>query len=98
MARAADHRALLDRLDPLRAGRPEYVEAAMKSALDGVRAVVIGAARSGRGAARVLAARGARVRVLERDASAQRGADWPAGVELRAGGDEHESLDNVDLV
>jgi UDP-N-acetylmuramoylalanine--D-glutamate ligase len=70
----------------------------MTTALDGLHAVVIGAARSGRGAVRVLAARGARVRVLERDAGARRDADWPASVELRVGDDQQESLDGIDLV
>jgi UDP-N-acetylmuramoylalanine--D-glutamate ligase len=70
----------------------------MNTELDGLHAVVIGAARSGRAAARVLAARGARVRVLERDAAAKRDADWPAAIELQAGDDGRESLDGIDLV
>ena len=70
----------------------------MTTPLDGLHAVVIGAARSGRGAVRALAARGARVRVLERDAGARRDADWPASVELRAGDDRQESLAGIDLV
>jgi UDP-N-acetylmuramoylalanine--D-glutamate ligase len=70
----------------------------MSTTLDGMRAVVIGAGRAGRGAVRVLAARGARVRVLERGAGARRDADWPSTVELRLGDDRDEPLDGVDLV
>jgi UDP-N-acetylmuramoylalanine--D-glutamate ligase len=70
----------------------------MKATFDGMAAVVIGAARSGRGAVRVLAGHGARVRVLERDPRAVRAADWPTGVDLRLGDDQRESLDGVDLV
>src|SRR5262249_49286977 len=98
VAGAADHRALLDRLHPLRAGRDEHVEAAMTISLDGTRAVVLGAARSGRAAARVLAARGARVRILERSPDVRRHPDWPASIDLRSGGDQDTSLDGIDLV
>jgi len=70
----------------------------MKTTLDGMHAVVIGAARAGRGAVRVLAAHGARVRLLERSPSAARDPQWPASVELRLGDDQSESLDGIDLV
>lgn len=70
----------------------------MKTTLDGIRAVVIGAARAGRGAVRVLAGRGARVRVLERSPSAWRDPEWPLSVELRLGDDQEEPLDGIDLV
>jgi len=70
----------------------------MKTTLDGLRAVVIGAGRAGRGAARLLAARGARVRVLERAAGTARDPQWPAAVELRSGDDTAETLDGIDLV
>ncbi len=70
----------------------------MTTTLDGMRAVVIGAARAGRGAARVLAAHGARVRVLERDASVQRDPVWPSSVVLCVGDDRSETLDGADLV
>lgn len=70
----------------------------MNPELDGMHAVVVGAARTGRAVARLLAARGARVRVLERNAEAARGADWPSGVELRVGDDAADSLDGIDLV
>jgi UDP-N-acetylmuramoylalanine--D-glutamate ligase len=70
----------------------------MTTPLDGMRAVVIGAARTGRSAARLLAARGTRVRVLERAPDARRDPAWPASVELRAGDDASETLDGIDLV
>jgi len=70
----------------------------MSTALDGMRAVVIGAGRAGRGAVRVLAARGARVCVLERNAGAEPDPDWPRSVELRRGADAPAPLDGVDLV
>ena len=66
--------------------------------LAGRRAVVIGAARAGRGAVRVLAAQGARVCVLERHPSAVRDADWPPTVELRADDGSASGLGAVDLV
>lgn len=67
-------------------------------ALDGARTVVIGAARTGRAAARLLATRGARVRVLDRAASAEADPSWPSGIELQRGDDHHASLDGVALV
>jgi UDP-N-acetylmuramoylalanine--D-glutamate ligase len=70
----------------------------MKTTFDGLRALVIGAARTGRAAGRVLAAHGARVRVLERDRAATRDPQWPAAVELCVGDDTADSLDGVDLV
>jgi UDP-N-acetylmuramoylalanine--D-glutamate ligase len=71
----------------------------MNADLAGKHVVVIGAARTGRAAARVLAAGGAHVRVLERNTSAPRDRDWPADVELRLGADETaEGLDGIDLV
>jgi UDP-N-acetylmuramoylalanine--D-glutamate ligase len=66
--------------------------------LAGRRVAVIGAARAGRGAVRVLAARGARVCVLERNAGAARDADWPPTVELRADDGSAGGLGAVDLV
>ena len=66
--------------------------------LDGTSAVVIGAGRAGRAAVRLLTARGARVRVLERSPDARPDADWPPGVELRCGDDRREDLNSVDLV
>jgi UDP-N-acetylmuramoylalanine--D-glutamate ligase len=68
------------------------------TALDGIHALVIGAGRAGRGAVRVLAARGARVRVLERNPATRRDADWPSSVELRLGDDADASLDGIDVV
>jgi len=70
----------------------------MTTDLNGMRAVVIGAARAGRGAVQLLAARGARVRVLERDPNARADPQWPATVELRAGADTDDPLDGIDLV
>jgi UDP-N-acetylmuramoylalanine--D-glutamate ligase len=70
----------------------------MTTTYDGLRAVVIGAARSGRGAVRVLAARGARVTVVEQRPDAAREADWPASVELRCGAGATAALDGVDLI
>lgn len=68
------------------------------SELAGTHALVIGAGRAGRSCARLLAARGARVRVVERDASATRDAAWPEEVELRAGSEDAAALDGVTLV
>ncbi len=66
--------------------------------LDGTSAVVIGAGRAGRAAVRLLTARGARVRVLERSPDARPDADWPPDVELRCGDDRREDLGGIDLV
>lgn len=68
------------------------------TSIEGSRAIVIGAGRSGRSAARLLARRGARVRVLDRSETAGADPDWPPAVELRRGDDRNESLDGVDLV
>jgi len=65
--------------------------------LNGMRTIVIGAARSGRSAASCLAVRGARVRVLDRSEAALRGFDWPAGVQTVVG-DELDDWSGVDLV
>ncbi len=70
----------------------------MTAALDGRRALVIGAARSGRSAVRVLASAGARVRVLERNPAVLDDGDWPAVVERRVGDDAPDMLAEVDLV
>lgn len=70
----------------------------MTTELNGLRAVVIGAARAGRGATRVLADAGARVRVLERAMGAKRDPAWPSTVELRVGDDAGEALNGIDLV
>lgn len=66
--------------------------------LDGLRAIVIGAGRTGRSVGGHLARRGARVRVLDRSEKAARDPDWPDTVELCAGQDVQEPLDGVDLV
>lgn len=68
------------------------------TSVGGMRAIVIGAGRSGRSAARLLALRGACVRVLDRSETASADPDWPPSVELRRGDDRHDSLDGVDLV
>jgi UDP-N-acetylmuramoylalanine--D-glutamate ligase len=68
------------------------------TAFDGMRVLVIGAARTGRAAAQMLAGRGARVRVLERDPAAARDPRWPASVHLQRGDDRAASIDAVDLV
>ena len=68
------------------------------SELAGTRALVIGAGRAGRSCARLLAARGAQVRVVEREAAAAQDADWPDGVELMLGPEQPAALDGVTLV
>ncbi|MEO8605836.1 MAG: FAD-dependent monooxygenase, partial [bacterium] len=68
------------------------------TALSGTRALVIGAGRSGRAAASLLAARGARVRVVERNPAARRDPAWPAAVELVSGESRPVSLDGIGLV
>ena len=68
------------------------------TALAGTRALVIGAGRSGRSAARLLAARGAQVRVLERDAAATRDPEWDEAVELVTGDDRRAPLADATLV
>jgi UDP-N-acetylmuramoylalanine--D-glutamate ligase len=68
------------------------------SELTGTRALVIGAGRAGRSSARLLAARGAQVRVVERDPAAACGADWPEGVDLIAGDERAALLDGITLV
>lgn len=70
----------------------------MSEPFHGMRTVVVGAARTGRAAARVLAAHGARVRVVDRDPAATRDPRWPAAVELCPGDDRAERLDGIDLV
>lgn len=65
---------------------------------DGMQAIVIGAGRSGQGAARCLAAHGARVLVLDRSPAALRTGTWPAGVELRAGDEPCNEVDHADLI
>jgi UDP-N-acetylmuramoylalanine--D-glutamate ligase len=64
------------------------------------RVLVIGFGRTGRALARVLAARGDRVRVGDARPADALGADAGAlaGVELRAGSDGPELLDGIDLV
>jgi UDP-N-acetylmuramoylalanine--D-glutamate ligase len=66
--------------------------------LDGRAALVIGAARSGRAAARLLAARGARVHVVDRSPAAAPDPDWPPQIRLTAGTDRDVALDGIDLV
>lgn len=68
------------------------------TALAGTRALVIGAGRAGRSAARLLAARGAQVRVLERDPAATRDPDWPDTVELVTGDDRRAALADAALI
>ncbi|MGD9764549.1 MAG: UDP-N-acetylmuramoyl-L-alanine--D-glutamate ligase [Candidatus Binatia bacterium] len=63
-----------------------------------MRAVVIGAGRSGRSAARLLAQQGARVTVLDRDPAAARDPTWPAAVALQVGDDQSAELVDADLV
>lgn len=61
-------------------------------------ALVVGAGSTGRAAARFLARRGARVRVVDRSPEATRDPAWPDSVELRAGGDEPGALEGIDMV
>lgn len=68
------------------------------SELAGAHAMVIGAGRAGRSCARLLAARGARVRMVERDAAAARAAAAPDGVELVVGDQGPALLDEITLV
>lgn len=68
------------------------------TALAGTRAMVIGAGRAGRSCARLLAARGAQVRVVERDPAAARAVAWPTGVELCLGPEQPAALDGITLV
>ena len=68
------------------------------SELAATRAMVIGAGRAGRSCARLLAARGAHVRVVERDPAAARDAEWPEGIELRLGDEGVAALDGITLV
>ncbi len=68
------------------------------TALVGTRALVIGAGRAGRSAARLLAARGAHVRVLERRADAARDPEWPDTITLAIGDDRQAALDDAALV
>jgi UDP-N-acetylmuramoylalanine--D-glutamate ligase len=65
---------------------------------DGLQSIVIGAGRSGRAAARLLAEKGAVVRVLERAMNVARDPAWPDSVELQAGDDEKAELHGVGLV
>jgi UDP-N-acetylmuramoylalanine--D-glutamate ligase len=62
------------------------------------RTLVIGAARSGHAAARLLAARGARVQVLEKGPAPAAERDWPEGVAVRYGDDRGAGLEDVSLV
>ncbi len=66
--------------------------------LEGSRTLVIGAARTGQSTARFLAARGARVRVLDRSRTALDAARLPAGVEVEIGEEGPARLAGVDLV
>ena len=68
------------------------------SELAATRAMVIGAGRAGRSCARLLAARGAHVRVVERDPAAARDAAWPEAIELRLGDEGVAALDGITLV
>ena len=70
----------------------------MMMQVDGRSALVIGAGRAGRGAIRLLVARGAHVRVLDRSPEVLAAADWPASVELRGGDDQPDTLQGIDLV
>ncbi|MBX3026509.1 UDP-N-acetylmuramoyl-L-alanine--D-glutamate ligase [bacterium] len=68
------------------------------SELAGTHALVIGAGRAGRSCARLLAARGARVRVVERAATAARDPAWPDAVELVVGPEDLAALAGITLV
>ena len=67
-------------------------------ALEGMRALVIGAGRTGQSVARFLAARGARVRVVDRTPTALAQAAWPAGVELGTDDGRPPDLAGIDLI
>jgi len=79
------------------AARPQPVREPVGLDVDGKRVVVVGFGSSGRAAAEVLAAEGARVAVTERRPAGELGA-VPADVELRAGGHAPEHLDDAALV
>lgn len=66
--------------------------------LEGARALVIGAGRSGRSAAALLAARRASVRVVDRSPRVERDPRWTEAVELCAGTDGAAGLEATDLV
>src|SRR5207245_975917 len=89
LARAADHRPLLDRLGGVRAARARDTQAALGLLMDLPRHVlVLGFRRTGQAVAAALAARGVRVRVADaRPAAALGVTGAPAGVELRLGED-----------
>ena len=104
LERAEGHHAVPDRGDRLRAVQPDDAEAAlmaerMTSPSAGRRVMVVGAARSGVAAARLLRARGARVTLTDR---ARTIADAPscgaAGVELELGGHPRETFERADLI
>jgi UDP-N-acetylmuramoylalanine--D-glutamate ligase len=68
------------------------------TALGGASAVVIGAGRSGRAAARLLAGLGTRVTVLETRRDVEPDPTWPAGVNFRTGADDPGDLAAFDFV
>jgi UDP-N-acetylmuramoylalanine--D-glutamate ligase len=61
-------------------------------------ALVLGLARSGKGAALALARRGVRVVAADRSPEVERGRLEAAGVELRAGTEEEALLDGIELL
>ncbi len=104
LARAADHRALLDHLDHLRADRAQHVEAAMTAIgitdeYRGRTVLVVGYGRTGIAVASHLRAAGARVRVADRRPAAELGPPpGDDGIELRCGRESVDDLDGVSLV
>lgn len=66
--------------------------------LEGRRVLVLGAGRSGRSAAELLADRGALVDVLDRSPGAAPSPHWPPTIELHQGDDCYERLNEVALV
>src|SRR5581483_6701234 len=94
LARAADHRPLLDRVDRVRAPRPLDAEAPLMELPRHV--LVLGVRRTGQAVATALVRRGVRVRAA--DARVVDVGGVPAGVELRLGEDGPELLAGIDLV
>lgn len=66
--------------------------------LEGKRVLVLGAGRSGRSAAELLAGHGAIVDVLDRSPDAQPSPHWPSTIQLRHGDDRYERLGEAVLV
>lgn len=70
----------------------------MTNPIAGRRVLVIGAARTGISAARVLAGRGARVRLVDRSEASLQRADLPPAVERCVGDNQADLLKNTDLI